>query len=436
MWSRFLSDYGMVLILAALCAFLAIGTVGEQYPSGAAAGKQVADDVIARTPAGASVLIIVRDTPEDRAFQIALQERLTASGRHVVQSVYGEPSGGALAIRKLTEEGVKLNAIAVTKEVGEWSIFDQKTAAVLYQPVSRYGSTFLTAANLVNVADQIAVIAIMAIGMTMVIITGGIDLSVGSLVALSSVLSTWLIRASGGAGGATNFDMILGCAAAVGACGLVGLGTGVVVTGFRVPAFIVTLGVMQIARGAAARITEGQSIADAPESFTWLARGSTLGIPNAIGLMVVLYAIAHFVMARTVLGRYLYAVGGNAEAARLSGVPVPRVVAFSYAVSGALAGLGGVLVASQLRTGSPIYGEKYELLVIAAVVVGGTSLSGGEGKILGTLTGAFLIAVINNGMNLVGLQSWDQEMVLGGVIVLAVLFDRVKQLGWTRFSGA
>ena len=139
-------------------------------------------------------------------------------------------------------------------------------------------------------------------------------------------------------------------------------------------------------------------------------------------------------MSHTVVGRYIYAVGGNSEAARLSGVPVRRVIVGVYVASAALAGVGGVIIASQLKSGSPIYGMKYELYVIAAVVVGGTSLSGGEGKIFGTLIGAFVIAVIQNGMNLLGLRSWDQDIVLGAVIIVAVLFDRVKQLGWLRFK--
>jgi ribose transport system permease protein len=146
--------------------------------------------------------------------------------------------------------------------------------------------------------------------------------------------------------------------------------------------------------------------------------------------MLALYGLAHVLMTRTVVGRYLYAVGGNAEAARLSGVPVQRMVLLVYTVSGALAGLGGIILASQLKSGAPTYGQMYELYVIAAVVVGGTSLSGGEGKILGTLIGAFIIAVIQNGMNLTGVKSFPQRVVLGLVILGAVLLDRFKQHAW------
>src|SRR5207302_10738217 len=154
------------------------------------------------------------------------------------------------------------------------------------------------------------------------------------------------------------------------------------------------------------------------------------GSPNAVLLMVVLYAAAHILMTRMTLGRYVYAVGGNAEAARLSGVPIRGVLLFVYALSGALAGLGGVIMASQLKSGSPTYGQMYELYVIAAVVVGGTSLAGGEGKVLGTLIGSFIIAVIQNGMNLTGVKSFPQRVVLGLVILGAVLLDRFKQHTW------
>lgn len=425
MAARFLSDYGMLVVLAALCAFLSLWTIGEQQPSGAVAAEQVAAQIVAATPAEAQIGIIARDGAEDLAFVATLQKRMDAAGRVVVAKVNGGPREGAQALR-----GVQIDAIAVTAETGAWSIFPEGVPR--FGPTSFYGSTFLTVANLFNIADQIAVIAIMAIGMTLVIIAGGIDLSSGSLLALSAVLSTWLIQEAAGAVRATPMSMIVCCAAGIVVCALVGLGTGLLVTVFRMPAFIVTLGVMLIARGSAEKLTKGQSVSELPDGFTWLGRASTLGLPNAVFLMIVLYAAAHFLMSQTVLGRYLYAVGGNAEAARLSGVPVRSVIVFSYVLCGALAGVGGVITASQLRTGSPIYGDKYELFVIAAVVVGGTSLSGGEGKILGTLIGAFLIAVINNGMNLLGLQSWDQQIVLGAVIILAVLLDRFKQMSWRR----
>jgi ribose transport system permease protein len=442
MIARLFADYGMLLVLAGLCAFLSVWTIDTQHPSGAAAGRQLAGTVIAQTPAGARIVVVATDSPDDHAFASALEERLTASGRTVAARVNGTPLDAVKALQKLAQQKVKIDALAVTKEVDDgWAIFEDfdrkyplSAGAPRLRPASSYGSTFLTPGNLLNIANQIAVIAIMAIGMTMVIIAGGIDLSVGSLLALAAVLSAQLIRVAAGGVDATGPGMTLCCLAAILACAAIGWGTGILVTTWQVPPFIVTLGVMLLARGFAGKLTGGQSEFEVPESFTWLGRESSLGIlPNAVVLMLVLYGIAHFVMAQTVVGRYIYAVGGNREAARLSGVPVQRVIVGVYVICAALSGLGGVILASQLKSGGPTYGRSYELYVIAAVVVGGTSLSGGEGKIFGTLIGAFLIAVIQNGMNLLGLGSYDQEVVLGVVIILAVLFDRMKQAGWLRW---
>jgi ribose transport system permease protein len=160
--------------------------------------------------------------------------------------------------------------------------------------------------------------------------------------------------------------------------------------------------------------------------LTWLGQGTTGGIPNTVILLVLLYLIAHVFMSHTRTGRYIYAVGGNVEAARLSGVPVKYIITFVYVISGIAAGLGGSIQASQLNTGTPNMGLMYELYVIAAVVVGGTSLSGGTGKILGTLIGVFVISVIQNGMNLLGMESYTQQVVLGLVILIAVLLDKAR----------
>jgi len=193
---------------------------------------------------------------------------------------------------------------------------------------------------------------------------------------------------------------------------------------------------MQVAAGVAYIISQGKPIYHIPDSFIWLGRGvePLLKIPYAVILMIVLYIAAHILMSRTTTGRYIYAVGGNAEAARLSGIRVSWVLFFVYTLCGVLAGLGGIVMASQLKSGAPTYGLTYELYVIAAVVVGGTSLSGGEGRIFGTLIGAFIIAVIQNGMNLTNVESYTQKVVLGLVILGAVLLDRLKQRGF-RFRG-
>ncbi|MEE8164373.1 MAG: ABC transporter permease, partial [Myxococcota bacterium] len=224
------------------------------------------------------------------------------------------------------------------------------------------------------------------------------------------------------------------CVGGIAVCGLTGAFSGLNVV-LSIPPFIVTLSIMLFASGLAYWLTSSQSVYQLPDDFDWLGGGAgILSIPNAVVLMAILYAVAHIVMTRTVVGRYIYAVGGNREAARLSGVPVRRVLMLVYTVSGLLAGLGGVLMASQLNSGSPDYGVTYELFVIAAVVVGGTSLMGGEGKVLGTLIGAFIIAVIRNGMNLVGVESHPQKIVFGLVILAAVHVDMMKKRGWLNLG--
>jgi ribose transport system permease protein len=276
--------------------------------------------------------------------------------------------------------------------------------------------------------DRIVVIAVIAIGMTMVIITAGIDLSVGSLIALSAVVSTLLMKKMGGLQ-APGWVVLVGFLVGTLSCGFVGGIGGFLVARFKVAPFITTLGVMMMARGLAFMITGGFSIYQVPKALTWLGQGRSLGIPNTVILLVLLYAAAHIFMAHTRLGRYVYAVGGNEEAARLSGVPVKSVIVFVYVVSSLAAGLGGCIQTTQLNTGAPNIGIMYELYVIAAVVVGGTSLSGGSGRVLGTLIGAFIISVIQNGMNLLGIESYTQQVVLGAVILGAVLLDKARSGG-------
>ena len=236
------------------------------------------------------------------------------------------------------------------------------------------------------------------------------------------------IRDYAGGVNASGGGMLLACVAAILICGVVGAFTGLMVTRFRIPPFIVTLAMMLVGSGLAYTLAGGQSVYQLPDSFIWLGRDADLfRLPNAVVLMLVLYAVAHVLMSRMKLGRYIYSVGGNREAARLSGVPVPRVLMLAYVLSALLAGLGGVIVASQLKSGSATYGNMYELYVIAAVVVGGASLSGGKGKMPGTLIGAFTIAVIQNGMNLTNVESYTQKVVLGLVILGAVLLDKLRQ---------
>jgi ribose transport system permease protein len=246
-------------------------------------------------------------------------------------------------------------------------------------------------------------------------------------VALSAVLSARAIRDFAGGASAGPGGLVLCCLGAVLLCAAVGAFNGSFVTLLRIPPFIVTLASMSAASGLAMIITRSETINAIPNSMLSLTRSSLAGVPTPVVLMLALYAIGHIVLSRTTFGRYLYAVGGNRKAAWLCGLPVRRVELAAYTICGALAGLAGVLMVSQYQSGAPTYGVTYELQVIAAVVVGGTSLSGGQGTMFGTLLGALLIAVVQNGMNLMEISSEPQKVVLGLVILAAAVIDRLKQ---------
>jgi len=424
----------MVFVLVLLCAVFSVATISEQSPAGEAAAEQVAEEIRSQFGIAPRILIAAGNQPDDATFATSLERELTAAGARVLAVAMGDPSKAREALAGIQSTGESLDAIAATPAAGAWLVFsdlenDFPTLGTprLIVPRSYLWPNFLKSENLLNIANQIAVIAIMAIGMTMVILTGGIDLSVGSLLALSAVLAARFIRDFAGGAGAGTGGMLLACLAAIGISGAIGAFSGLMITRFRIPPFIVTLTIMLVGSGLAYTLADGQSIYQLPDSFTWLGREADLfRLPNAVVLMLVLYVLAHVLMSRTLPGRYLYAVGGNAIAARLSGIPVRRVLMFAYVMSAILAGLGGVVMASQLKSGSATYGNMYELYVIAAVVVGGTSLSGGKGHMGGTLIGAFTIAVIQNGMNLTNIQSYTQKVVLGIVILGAVLIDRLR----------
>ena len=271
--------------------------------------------------------------------------------------------------------------------------------------------SFLTSSNLSNVLRQNAFPAIVAAGMTFVILTGGIDLSVGSVVALSGVLCADAI--------VQGWGIPAGIALGLGVGMVVGLLNGLVVTRLRVPPFIVTLATMLVVRGAAFKYTDARTIAGLPPEFTAISQGLVMTI-----VMAAVYGAAWLLLMRTPFGRHVYATGGRAEAAWLSGVRVPRVLMTVYVLSGLAAGAAGVLVASRLSAGYPRAGELYELDAIAAVVVGGTSLYGGRGSIWGTLAGAFFIGVLNNGLNLYNVSAYDQMIVKGAVFLAAASLDR------------
>lgn len=423
-------DYGMLLVLLLLCVLFSLLTIRQQHPTGAAAGRQVADLIVQRHGSSAKVLIAARATAEDRQFTEAVAERLRAGGATILDTVNGGPGDVRQSIQKLLTDGQSIDAIAANDVSAGWNIYDRFESVGSDRcvvPEAYVWPDFLKISNLLGIANQTAIYAIIAIGMTMVIITGGIDLSVGSLVALSSVTAAILIRDFGGGMQAGSGEVVLACVCGMLVCAAAGSLCGWMITAFGIPPFLVSLSLMMMASGMALRVSEGRSIPELPPSFVWLGGKSTLGIPHPVILMLGLYLVAHFVMTRTVFGRYVYAIGGNAEAARLSGVPVRPVLLAVYVLSGALAGLGGIVLSSRLAAGDPKFGDMYELEVIAAVVVGGTSLMGGEGKIFGTLIGAFIIAVIRNGMNLTNVDPFNQKIVLGAVLLAAVLLDQLKR---------
>ncbi len=270
---------------------------------------------------------------------------------------------------------------------------------------------FFTESNLANVVRQNAFTAILAAGMSLVILTGGIDLSVGSVVGLSGVLSADALVRGASLPAGVSAGLLVGLA--------VGAINGLAVTKLRVPPFIVSLAMMLLVRGAAYKYTNARTISGLPPSFAALSQGAL-----AAAIMAAVFALTWVLLMRTPFGRHVYATGGNAEAAWLAGIRVHRVLLAVYALCGLCAGLAGVLVASRLNAGYPKAGEFYELDAVTAVVVGGTSLFGGRGSIWGTLAGAFFIGILNNGLNLFHVETYDQLMVKGVVLLAAASLDR------------
>ncbi len=456
---RLASDYGMLLVLVLLGVIFSIITLKRQEPTGAEAARAMVKQVVAALPdsakgqvlagegrtgenAKARVLIAASTQPGDAAFattlKMLLEEQVEPKLNISVTVAQGPPTAARQALETLAaEDPAQVGPLAVicrSASTSTWGLFDSLStefpglagAEQLFPP-SYWWPDFLKPDNLVNIADQNAVIAILAIGMTLVIITGGIDLSVGSLLALSAVVTGWCIERMGGES-AGFLAMMAAVFAGVLITSVMGLYNGVLITRFSIPPFIATLSLMLIGRGLAYDWTGGESVHRLPDSFGWLGRASgPLNIPVSIYLMLILYGVTHLAMTRTTLGRYIYAVGGNAQAAELSGISVKRVKLIVYILCGATAGLGGVLMTSQLVSGAPTYGQMYELSVIAAVVVGGASITGGSGRIFGTLIGSLIIAVIQNGMNLLNISSFRQMIVLGLVIQGAVLLDQAKR---------
>mgnify|MGYP001113091953 FL=1 len=427
-----IENYGMVLVLFALCILFSILTIKEQSSDSDSAANKIVKNIQLFYTKNDRILTVGALNKDSEPFAVSLKEKLELNGYTNILLVTGIPRDLRLALDSLKLVQKKPVLIATSGDVVKWRIIElfpefypELADCEIIVPKTYFWPDFLKKSNLVAIVDRIVVIAVIAIGMTMVIITGGIDLSVGSLIAVSAVVSTIIMKMMGGLE-ASAWVVFVGFLSGIFACGMLGGFGGFLVAKFKVPPFITTLAIMLMGRGLAFMITGGFSIYQVPKTLPWLGQGTTFGFPNTVILLVLLYFIAYVFMSHTRIGRYIYAVGGNQEAAHLSGVPVKNIIIFVYIISGITAGIGGCIQASQLNTGTPNMGLMYELYVIAAVVVGGTSLAGGTGKILGTLIGAFVISVIQNGMNLLGMDSYTQQVMLGLVILIAVLIDKTR----------
>ncbi|HZC83012.1 MAG TPA: ABC transporter permease [Rubrobacter sp.] len=291
---------------------------------------------------------------------------------------------------------------------------------VVFVFLSIASPVFLTADNLYNIGVQTSYTAVIAIGVTLVIITAGIDLSVGSVAALSGVVGVVLMAKAG----VPVVLAILGGILVGAACGLV---NGLLVSVAGLNPFIATLGMLSVARGMVYIPTNAKSVFGVPDSFRLLGQGVIGSIPIPIIVVAVVAVAGYVVLARTKLGRYAYAMGSNREAARLSGIPIRRYLTVVYVISGALAGFGGMIASSQVASGQPNFGIGLELDAIAAAVIGGASLFGGQGTVVGTLIGAFLIALIRNGSVLLDVNIYYQQVIIGVVIWIAVLWDQYRR---------
>ncbi|MBT3145926.1 MAG: ribose ABC transporter permease [Neptunomonas phycophila] len=289
---------------------------------------------------------------------------------------------------------------------------------VIFIAMAFVNENFLTTNNLSNVARQVSINAIIAVGMTCAILTGGIDLSVGPVMALSGTVAAGLMVA----GLPPEVAMIV--CLAVG--GLFGAGNGAFVAYAKMPPIIVTLATMGIARGLALIYTGGYPISGLPTEFAFFGRGDVFGIQVPIIVMVVVYLLAFILLNKTPIGRYIYAIGGNEEATRLSGVRVNRYKMMVYTLSGLTAAIAGIVLTSRLMSGQPNAGVGFELDAIAAVVLGGTAIAGGRGAIIGTLIGAMMLGVLNNGLNLMGVSPYVQNIIKGGIILLAIYISRAR----------
>ena len=292
---------------------------------------------------------------------------------------------------------------------------------ILMAVITIINSNFLTANNLLNLLLQVTSNAPIAFGMTFVILTGGIDLSVGSILALSSALTAGLLGSGMPVTLAILISLIFGC--------ILGMMNGLLISYGKLAPFIVTLATMTIFRGATLVYTNGNPITKGLSDtflFQFLGQGYIVGIPFPVIIMFIVFIVLYVLLHKTAFGKSVYAIGGNEKAAYISGVKLNKVKIIIYSISGIMASISGLIITSRLSSAQPTAGASYEMDAIAAVVLGGTSLSGGKGRILGTLIGALIIGVLNNGLNIIGVSAFWQQVVKGVVILIAVLIDRFK----------
>ena len=289
---------------------------------------------------------------------------------------------------------------------------------IIFVALSVTSRSFLTVHNLLNVALQTSVNALLAIGMTFVILTAGIDLSVGSILAFSSAITAGLLVSHVNIFLASVIGLVVGA--------LAGLLNGIFVAYGRLAPFIVTLGTLTLFRGATEIYTGGVPIFNLPEAFSTFGAGTLVGIPIPVLVTAVIFALGLLALQRTTHGRRIYAIGGNQRAAFLAGIPVKRYLMAVYVISGALAALAGLVLTSRLGSAEPTAGTGYELDAITAVVLGGTSLFGGEGTLWGTIIGALILGVISNGLNLLNVNSFYQDAIKGVIILFAIMLDRKR----------
>jgi ribose/xylose/arabinose/galactoside ABC-type transport system permease subunit len=318
-------------------------------------------------------------------------------------------------LKFLKENEVKIKAIPFGEYLKKYGVLI--AFLLICAILSVLTPNFLTLQNILIIFRQISINGILAIGVTFVILTGGIDLSLGSVVALTGVVAALFAQNE-------NFIILIPLLFGVLTGLVIGAVNGTIITKGRTAPFIVTLGMMTIARGLALVVSDGRPISNLSDSFNVIGRGDVFYIPIPILIFFIVIILASLILNKTKLGRYIYAVGGNENAARASGINVDSVKMFAYIICSGLAGLAGIILASRITTGQPNAGIAYELDAIAAVVIGGTSLSGGVGKVTGTVIGALIIGVINNGLDLLNISSYYQQIIKGGIIITAVLIDR------------